>query len=61
VFDQSENRLHAEAGILVYTTCRTLPPPPSPELAAYHQDRIETFMRGAGMSPAPITDQENVR
>lgn len=43
VFDQAENRLHAEKGLLVhfvYPRMRT----PSPDLASYHRGRIESFL-----------------
>lgn len=43
IFDQAENRLHTEKGLLVrfvYPRLQT----PSPELASYHRGRIESFL-----------------
>lgn len=43
IFDQSENRLHTEKGLLVYLLYERLPRP-SPELKAYHQGQIESLL-----------------
>lgn len=43
IFDQSENRLHTEKGLLVYLLYRRLKRP-SAELQAYHRGQIETFL-----------------
>ena len=43
IFDQSENRLHTEKGLLVYFLYPRLQRP-SQELKAYHQEQIETFI-----------------
>jgi putrescine carbamoyltransferase len=43
IFDQSENRLHTEKGLLVYFIYPRLRRP-SPELQAYHQGQIEAFL-----------------
>jgi len=43
IFDQSENRLHTEKGLLAYFLYPRLKRP-SPELRAYHQDQIESFL-----------------
>lgn len=43
IFDQAENRLHAEKGLLVHFVHPRLKTP-SPELASYHRGRIESFL-----------------
>lgn len=43
IFDQSENRLHTEKGLLVYLLYKRLPRP-SPQLRAYHQGQIEALL-----------------
>jgi putrescine carbamoyltransferase len=43
IFDQSENRLHTEKGLLVYFVYPRLQRP-SEELKAYHRDRIEALL-----------------
>ncbi len=43
IFDQSENRLHTEKGLLVYFIYPRLKRP-SPELQAYHRGQIEAFL-----------------
>jgi len=43
IFDQAENRLHAEKGLLVHFMHSRLKTP-SPELASYHRGRIESFL-----------------
>lgn len=40
VFDQAENRLHAEKGILAWITLPTLAPPPGEELRKQHAERV---------------------
>jgi putrescine carbamoyltransferase len=45
IFDQSENRLHTEKGLLVYFLHPRLKRP-SEELMAYHKGQIETFLAG---------------
>ena len=48
IFDQSENRLHAEKGILVWLVYPRLKRP-SAELRAYHRGHIESYLdRGLG-------------
>jgi putrescine carbamoyltransferase len=44
IFDQAENRLHAEKGILAYFVSGKLNPPTA-DLQVYHRNRIETFMQ----------------
>ncbi|HZF46439.1 MAG TPA: putrescine carbamoyltransferase [Sphingomonadaceae bacterium] len=43
IFDQAENRLHAEKGLLVYFVYPRLKAP-SADLAAFHRGRIESFL-----------------
>ena len=43
IFDQSENRLHTEKGLLVYLLYERLPRP-SPQLRAHHQGQIEALL-----------------
>ena len=43
IFDQAENRLHAEKGLLVHFVHPRLKTS-SPELASYHRGRIESFL-----------------
>jgi len=43
IFDQSENRLHTEKGLLVYFTYPRLKRPTA-ELKAYHAGRIQSFL-----------------
>lgn len=45
IFDQSENRLHTEKGLLVYFVYPRLKKP-SEALKAYHQGQIESFLQG---------------
>lgn len=45
VFDQAENRLHAEKGILVWMTYPTLGPPPSKELRRDHDEKVRKQLR----------------
>jgi putrescine carbamoyltransferase len=44
IFDQSENRLHTEKGLLVYLLYPRLKRP-SEELRAYHRAQIESFLQ----------------
>ncbi len=43
IFDQAENRLHAEKGLLVYFLYPRLKRP-SEELKAFHKGQIENFL-----------------
>ena len=43
IFDQSENRLHVEKGILTWLVCPRLKRP-SAELRAYHAGYIQAFL-----------------
>ena len=52
VFDQAENRLHAEKGILVWLTYPTIKHHPSEELRRYHDGRVQSFLSGAGWDRA---------
>jgi putrescine carbamoyltransferase len=48
VFDQAENRLHAEKGILVWKTYGRVGQPASPDLKAFHRGAAESFLATAG-------------
>ncbi len=48
VFDQAENRLHAEKGILVWKTYGRAGHGASPELRALHRGTAESFLATAG-------------
>ncbi|MGE0067090.1 MAG: putrescine carbamoyltransferase [Solirubrobacterales bacterium] len=52
VFDQAENRLHAEKGILVWLTYPTLAPPASRELRIDYENRIHGYLGRAGWEVA---------
>jgi putrescine carbamoyltransferase len=52
IFDQAENRLHAEKSILVWTTYPTLKHHPSPDLRAYHEGRTQAFLGRVGWDRA---------
>ena len=52
VFDQAENRLHAEKGILVWLTYPTLEPPVSPELRVDYENRIHSYLGRVGWETA---------
>ena len=53
IFDQSENRLHTEKGLLVYFLYSRLKRP-SEELKAYHQRHIEDFLKDLQFAPIEI-------
>ncbi|MBN1149088.1 MAG: putrescine carbamoyltransferase [Anaerolineales bacterium] len=44
IFDQAENRLHTEKGLLVYFTLPTLKRP-TPEIVAHHQKNVQAFLQ----------------
>lgn len=52
VFDQAENRLHAEKAILVWLTYPTIKHHPSEELRRYHEGRVQAFLSEAGWDRA---------
>ncbi|MGV1047735.1 MAG: putrescine carbamoyltransferase [Solirubrobacterales bacterium] len=52
VFDQAENRLHAEKGILVWTTYPTLGPPADPETRLDYEERIHSYLGRVGWEAA---------
>ena len=61
VFDQAENRLHAEKGILVWKTYGRVRHDASPELRAYHRGQVESFLateRWDRRYPDPAPRQE---
>lgn len=50
IFDQAENRLHAEKAILVWTTLPDLTAP-APAVAAEHEERIQAHLERMGLIP----------
>jgi len=48
IFDQSENRLHTEKGLLVWFVYPRLKRPSS-ELLAYHAGRVQSFLAGLSL------------
>jgi putrescine carbamoyltransferase len=50
IFDQSENRLHTEKGLLVWLVYPRLKRP-SPELRAFHAGRIQAFLEKQQRNP----------
>ncbi len=48
VFDQAENRLHAEKGILTWLTYPTLKEPASPRLEADYAERVHDYLGRVG-------------
>lgn len=50
IFDQAENRLHAEKAILVWTTAPEIHRAPSPELQALHAGRVREHLGRIGRS-----------
>lgn len=48
VFDQAENRLHAEKGILVWRTYPRVAHDASAEIKAFHRGAAESFLASAG-------------
>ena len=52
VFDQAENRLHAQKGILVWLTYPTVKRDPSDELRGFHEGRVQSFLSEVGWDRA---------
>jgi len=52
VFDQAENRLHAEKGLLVWLTYPTVKHHPSEALRRHHEGTIEAFLSRTGWDRA---------
>lgn len=52
VFDQAENRLHAEKGILVWLTYPTLGAPAGPEIRRDYENRIHSYLGRVGWETA---------
>jgi putrescine carbamoyltransferase len=48
IFDQAENRLHAEKAILVWTAYPSIDHHPAPELRAFHAGRVQEHLGRAG-------------
>lgn len=48
VFEQAENRLHAEKAILVWLTYPTLKPPVDPDVRARYEERIHSYLAQCG-------------
>jgi putrescine carbamoyltransferase len=64
VFDQAENRLHAEKGILVWKTYGRVGHDASAEMRAYHRGHVESFLNSARWDrqyPAPAPTQQHRR
>ncbi len=53
VFDQAENRLHTEKGILVWLTYPTLTQPTDEQLRL-HDGRVRSFLSDAHLQTDPI-------
>ena len=53
VFDQAENRLHTEKGILVWLTYPTVTQPTAEQLR-FHDERVRSFLRDAHLQNDPI-------
>ena len=52
IYDQSENRLHTEKGLLVWFVYPRLKRP-SPELRAYHAGRVQSFLANLPLGSEP--------
>ncbi len=52
VFDQAENRLHAQKGILVWLTYPTIKHSPSDELRSFHEGRVQAYLSEVGWDRA---------
>ena len=48
VFEQAENRLHAEKGILTWLTYPTLKEPPSAAICADYAERVHEYLGRVG-------------
>ncbi|HUB74003.1 MAG TPA: ornithine carbamoyltransferase [Solirubrobacteraceae bacterium] len=48
VFDQAENRLHAQKGLLAWLVHPRLRQPPSAEARAFHEQRVHAFLGEVG-------------
>ncbi len=53
VFDQAENRLHAQKGILVWLTYPVIKHPVDDERARYHETRVKAYLAELGWDGAP--------
>jgi putrescine carbamoyltransferase len=61
VFEQAENRLHAEKAILAWLTYPTLKPPPSEALRHEYESRIRGYLDGAGWGIGTAASEEGRR
>jgi len=52
VFDQAENRLHAQKALLVWLTYPTVKHGPSEELRSYHEGRVQAYLSKVGWDRA---------
>jgi putrescine carbamoyltransferase len=52
VFDQAENRLHAQKGLLVWLTYPTIKHHPSEELRHFHEGRVQAYLSELGWDRA---------
>ncbi|HXD54200.1 MAG TPA: hypothetical protein VN618_05560, partial [Solirubrobacteraceae bacterium] len=57
VFDQAENRLHTEKGILVWLTYPTLAPPEE-DRVRFHDRRVREFLAEVGWDATAIKKSE---
>lgn len=61
VFEQAENRLHAEKAILVWLTYPTLRPLATPEQRRQYEDRIHSYLGRAGWEVGSARSEEATR
>jgi putrescine carbamoyltransferase len=52
IFDQAENRLHAQKAILVWLTYPTIKHKPSEELRRFHEGRVQAYLSEVGWDRA---------
>lgn len=56
VFDQAENRLHAQKAILVWLTYPTIKHAPSEELRRFHEGRVQAYLSQLGWDRATAAE-----
>lgn len=59
VFDQAENRLHAQKGILVWLTFPTIKHNASEELLRYHEGRVQAYLSEVGWDRGPCAGRSH--